>query len=125
MSKEKTQEAKERKILVIYDGECTVCRRLKEKAEKWEYDWKVEWISCHDSLKLGELPITLSPEDVSKALHVVDEKGRVFRGIQAIGFLLSKGKKWKALVGYLLGWPPFSWIAAAGYRLFAACRHWF
>lgn len=110
--------------LLIFDGDCGFCTR------------SVEWIRDHLRGTLAIAPwqfiehrgpglaaVGLRAAELERYAWWIGASGRKERGHRAIGnALLSCGGLWP-LVGRLLLTPPFSWLAAAGYRLVSRYRH--
>ena len=103
--------------LVLWDGECGLCRR------------SIEWVERRNPGTLECLPYQQAPpsrvsdalrRECSKAVHVIADDGRVLRASEACLFVL-RAIGWR-FTPWLLGMRPFAWLAELGYRLVARHR---
>jgi predicted DCC family thiol-disulfide oxidoreductase YuxK len=110
-------ERRSRPVL-LYDGACRFCRR------------SVEWIRRRLPVAVDAEPFQqadLAAYGVTRAeaehsVQWIEPSGRVSSGHVAVArLLIATGGAW-ALLGRLLLLPPFSWVAAVGYRLVSAVR---
>jgi len=108
---------RERPIL-LYDGECPVCKR------------SVRWLQKHLPVQPDLQPwqgadlaaLGVAEAEASHSVQWVEPSGRVSGGATGVARLLvSNGGGW-ALLGRVMLVPPVSWLAAAVYRLVAKYR---
>jgi predicted DCC family thiol-disulfide oxidoreductase YuxK len=105
--------------LLVFDGDCAFCTTWVDRLERIlpsfppTSPW--QWID------LDEYGLT-SDDVTNYAWYITD--GNHFGGHLALSALLrsQRGFGWR-LVGNLIETPPFSWIAALGYRFIARNRH--
>lgn len=105
--------------LLVFDGDCAFCSTTVERGrsllpvfpEAQPYQW----------LDLDALGLT--PHEVTHYAWYLDGERR-YRGHAAVAAVLQRqrGFGWRFL-GNLLVTPPFSWVAALGYRVVARFRH--
>jgi predicted DCC family thiol-disulfide oxidoreductase YuxK len=105
--------------LLIFDGDCAFCTTSAQWIEhRLPAAARVEPWQRLDLPALG-----LTEQDVTTAAYWVDERGRMYRGDAAIAkSLVAAGGVWKP-VGWLLQIPPFSLLAAVGYKFVAKYRY--
>lgn len=103
--------------LVVFDGDCAFCTtsvhvirdRIKPEADF------VPW------QRLDLTSLELTEEQVERAVQWLDDDGRA-SGAKAVALLLQRAARpWRA-VGRIMMLPPFSWLAAAVYRVIANNR---
>ena len=106
--------------MLIYDGDCGFCTltaswiaaRLRVPISV------VPWQEIRD---LGELGLTEA--EVTTAAYWVDAYGRLERGHRAAGRALTMASGPWVLAGWLLLFPPVSWLGAVAYSVIATNRH--
>jgi predicted DCC family thiol-disulfide oxidoreductase YuxK len=105
--------------VLVYDGECGFCTssaRFVERHIPTGAD-----IVPSQATDLDALGTTR--QRAAREVLWVDRQGRVCGGARAAaGLLRDAGGRW-ALIGWLLGLPPFSWAVMVAYRIVAANRH--
>ena len=77
------------KETVIYDGECNICRQMKEGVDGVDRSHRLEWIPYQEPTLLQRFP-QLSLEACQKAMHVVLEDGSVRAGGDAVPVILER-----------------------------------
>ena len=103
---------------IYYDGSCNMCNLIIKKvgnsSQKKVFDPK-------DIMK-DPLPQNITKTAAEKEIHVVDEKGRVYKNAEAILKILEEYPKWRFLVviGRL---PIIKQLLPFGYRIIAKHRH--
>lgn len=111
------------KVEVYTDGNCNLCRWIRERVEPLDSDQRIEWLDYNDPeiLKRGA-PHTR--EEMAEQMHVrVD--GRWAKGYFAWIEVIRVLPRWKWLVPILSIWPftklgPmfYRWLAKRRYTLF-------
>ncbi len=104
---------------LLYDGECLFCRT-----------WVDYWQRCTDGVlyetvqDAGDAHPGIAREQQLRAVHFVDENGKVTAGAAAVFSLLARapGKKW--LLWAYEHLRPFAWASEQAYALIAAHRPW-
>jgi predicted DCC family thiol-disulfide oxidoreductase YuxK len=115
---------------VYYNSACPVCKAGIEGQMGKESSCDIQWHDVHTNNNLvAELGSDL--EFVRERLHVVDEKGVLHVGFDAILAIWrnSPKEKWKAIV---LGAPVIKQLCRGAYNIFAAAlykwnktnKHW-
>jgi predicted DCC family thiol-disulfide oxidoreductase YuxK len=109
-----------RKIIVYYDGTCRLCSGIVEKLEQSSQSEKFESVdAAHD-----ELPTSISKKAAMRDVHVVDERGRVYAGADAVLHIIDEYPRWR-WVSSIVKLPGMRQLAALGYRVVADNRHRF
>ena len=101
---------------VFYDGSCPLCR-----AEIGMYQSSGTQAQFCDISQGQRLPENKSHDDMMARFHVRDESGRLISGAAAFAALWRATPGWQWL-GWLVGLPPFVWIAEGLYRVFLLVR---
>ena len=107
-----------KKKTIYYDGSCEMCnnllKRVNSSDQKDKFDPK--------DLTKAPLPNSLKREDLEKEIHVVDEKGRVYKNAEAILKILEEYPKWNFLAT-IARLPIVKQILPFGYKIIAKHRH--
>lgn len=105
--------------LLIYDGDCAFCQRCVDLGARLPSVVRSEPFQLLDPAAYG-----LTAHQVRSAAWWVGADGSLHRGHRAVAAVLSAQPRhgWRT-VGWLLGHPPVSWLAAAGYAMVARFRH--
>ena len=117
---------KTKKPVIIYDGECSLCRGSKDWIARRALPESLEFITCQSNERERRYPHLLL-RDCMSAVHIVLPDGRVFAGADAIPHVLSFLKGWRWVAKCLLIFPftffarhVYGWIARN--RQFISCR---
>jgi predicted DCC family thiol-disulfide oxidoreductase YuxK len=106
---------------VIFDGDCGVCTALKNWAEGFDADGRLEFVAFQtadlDSISLG-----LTAEMTSQALYFVQQDGKRFGGARALFETMRRLPGVWGIMGSIWAFPPLSLLAEPFYRLFARYR---
>lgn len=109
--------------VVLYDGECGMCRTQVQRLPWWDCQGKLAYLSLHDAEVQRRWP-ELSHERLMQEMAIVDGQGRVHWGPYAIRYLTSRLRRlWWAtpftyFPGSMLLWRPlYRWVARNRYRL--------
>jgi predicted DCC family thiol-disulfide oxidoreductase YuxK len=109
------------KPVLIYDGDCSVCRNAVEWIRGRAAPETFEYLSCHSEDLPRRFP-RIEKTACLAAMHLVQQDGSVLAGEQAIPEILLRLRRlrWAAALFRL----PFARsISRAFYRRFAAWRH--
>jgi len=111
---------------LIYDGECSVCRKAVEWIRSRAQEGAFEFFSLHSEELTGRFP-TLDPAACKRAAHLVLPGGSVFVGEQAAPEVFDRipGYRW---VARCLRLPGARVLSRVAYRFLARRRHaiaWF
>ena len=108
-------------VVLIYDGECSVCRGavewIRERSDLHDF----EFFSCHSEDLPRRFP-TIGKSACLTAMHLVLPGGKVLAGERAVPEILLRleGWRWAAALFRL---PGAGILSRAFYRWFAARRH--
>ena len=108
-------------VVLIYDGECPVCRgavmwiRARSGPEDFEF------FSCHSEDLPRRFP-TVEKSACLEAMHMVLPDGKVLAGEQAAPEILLRLRRWRWAAA-LFRLPGAGILSGAFYRWFAARRH--
>lgn len=107
--------------VLIYDGNCSVCRGAIDWIRKRASPGAFEYLSCHDESLLARFPF-LDRKACLLAAHLILPDGRDLAGETAAPevFLRIPGYRWVARALHLPGGQLFSRLL---YRWFARRRH--
>lgn len=107
--------------VLVYDGECSVCRKTVDWIRTRDPDGAFEFLSLHSAALTTRFPF-LDREACRRAAHLVRSDGSVFVGEQAAPEILGRipGWRWAARCLRLPGARAVSRIA---YRILARRRH--
>ena len=106
--------------VIIYDGDCPVCRTLKGEAEQRLNQDKVQF-EPFQSADLEALSPGLTPKMAEQAMYLILQDGRRVGGARAFLAVMRQMEGFSGLVGRLL--YPISPVLEPFYRLFARYRH--
>lgn len=101
-------------LTLLFDGHCRLCRQAADRVRRWDRDGRIERLDLHDPASRQRFP-QLDRAAAMASLHAVDEKGRIFRGVDAWVRLLREipERRW---LGRLLG---SRWIHPLSARIYA------
>lgn len=112
------------KLAVLYDGGCEMCRTVAGGILDYDNSGALELLDLHAEQARVQFP-QLRLEDLLYELHVIDERGRVYRGARAINEILRRQAGMRGLFAYLWYFPGYAWLADRQYKAIAAARHRF
>ena len=114
---------RDRRLILVYDGECDFCDRLAHWVERRDQEHRVVVRPNQESGLIERLGLTRS--EVGRAAWAVEPGGRKFEGAAAINRVLGElGNGW-AVLGWFYRVPPAQWLEDAYYRRVARRRRWF
>ncbi|MEJ2368690.1 MAG: DUF393 domain-containing protein [Acidobacteriota bacterium] len=108
---------------VIYDGRCEFCTRWKYRFETLDRRGRLVFHDFHSDRFMDRVP-ELTRDALETAMHLVDEKGRVYRGFDAVRRLLFINPL-TAPAALLLYLPGAAQAGRAVYGVIARRRHRF
>ncbi|WP_026068296.1 thiol-disulfide oxidoreductase DCC family protein [Halomonas smyrnensis] len=102
-------------LRVYYDAVCPKCRRDRRRYERMAGEASaVEWVDVTaNQARLRERGI--DPNDALHSLHVEDEHGRLFDGLDAYLLLMCRVPRLRPLA-WLIGLPLIKPALAVAYR---------
>jgi predicted DCC family thiol-disulfide oxidoreductase YuxK len=71
-------------LTAIYDGNCVICKRTKAFIVRLDRHHQVKFVDLHQRDELAEQFPNISHEQAMGMIHVIDEKGRVYAGFDAV-----------------------------------------
>ena len=85
--------------MVVFDGECALCRRWIQRLEAWDRDGTLDTVPYQDPSVSGRFP-WIPPEAFRESVQVVAPDGRTWSGAGAA----------ERLANLLPGGAPLAWI---------------
>lgn len=107
--------------VLIYDGECPVCRRAVDWIRDRARPGTLEFLSCHSD-ELGRRFPGIDRDACKAAAHLVLPGGGVLAGGQAAPEVLARVSGY-GFAARLLRLPGAALLTRIGYRWFARRRH--
>jgi len=108
------------RLAMLYDGECEMCVSGARSMLKWSP--AIDALDLHEPSVRAQFP-DLKMENLLEELHVVDDRGRIFRGARAINEVVRYARGAKRLLAYLWYIPGYAWLADRQYKKIAASRY--
>ena len=109
--------------VVIYDGQCSFCKKQVSKLYRWDGKHRLSFISLHDDFVAEHYP-ELTHDEMMQAMYLVDKQGRRYRGAAALRVISRRlPRLWPLaiLLHIPLTLPLWQWsyrqIARRRYRL--------
>jgi predicted DCC family thiol-disulfide oxidoreductase YuxK len=109
------------KLAVLYDGGCEMCRTVAAGILHYDNTESLERLDANDPAARG-LFSELKLDDLLYELHVIDDRGRVYRGARAVNEILRRQAGLRSLFAYLWYVPGYAWIADRQYKVIAGGR---
>jgi predicted DCC family thiol-disulfide oxidoreductase YuxK len=107
--------------LVLWDGECGMCRRFASWGESRDKARRLRFVPFQDAPSPPMTPELA--EACAIAMHVACADGGMLRAGRATLFILNElGWHWTSRI---LGRPPLIWLVEIGYRVVARNRQVF
>ncbi|MFZ8933031.1 MAG: thiol-disulfide oxidoreductase DCC family protein [Bacteriovoracaceae bacterium] len=75
--------------LLLFDGQCELCRRFKQSLERLPGTESIQMVSIHDK-EVYDKYEQINFDDCSKTVHYLDTEGKVYRGEEVITHLIEK-----------------------------------
>jgi predicted DCC family thiol-disulfide oxidoreductase YuxK len=107
--------------IVIYDGQCNICRRQIEKLSWWDPRHRLSYLSLHDPVVYERYP-DLTHDELMQAMVVVDQNGRRHKGAEAFAYLSTRLRRLWPLAP-ILNFPGLMPLWRFGYRQVAKRRY--
>lgn len=109
--------------IVIFDGHCVFCRSQVGRLNAWDSGGRLAFVSMHDAAVAERFP-SLTMEQMSQQMYVVDRQGRAHGGASALRYLSRRLPRlwWAAPWLHIpFSLPIWQWfyrqVAARRYRL--------
>jgi predicted DCC family thiol-disulfide oxidoreductase YuxK len=109
------------KLAVLYDGGCEMCRTVAAGILRYDNTESLELFDANDPAARGYFP-ELRLDDLLYELHVIDDRGRVYRGARAVNEILRRQAGLRSLLAYLWYLPGYAWVADRQYKVSAGGR---
>jgi len=109
------------RLAVLYDGGCEMCRTVAAGILRYDNTESLELLDANDPAARGHFP-ELRLDDLLYELHVIDDRGRVYRGARAVNEILRRQAGLRSLLAYLWYLPGYAWIADRQYKVIAGRR---
>jgi predicted DCC family thiol-disulfide oxidoreductase YuxK len=109
------------KLAMLYDGGCEMCRTVAAGILHYDNTESLELLDANDPAARG-LFSELKLDDLLYELHVIDDRGRVYRGARAVNEILRRQAGLRSLFAYLWYVPGYAWIADRQYKVIAGGR---
>jgi predicted DCC family thiol-disulfide oxidoreductase YuxK len=108
------------RIRIYYDGVCRLCSGLIDRIEHSREADSFEPIAIQK-----EVPAGMPYAEADRDMHAVDAEGRVYKGADAVRYIMSRYPRWRWLAS-LASLPGLKQLANLLYRLIADNRkRWF
>ncbi|HJU29756.1 MAG TPA: DCC1-like thiol-disulfide oxidoreductase family protein, partial [Candidatus Binataceae bacterium] len=82
----------------------------------------IDLLDFHDDQNRASFP-NLRIENLMEELHVVDDRGRVWRGARAVNEVLRYQHGIRGMLAWLWYLPGFAWMADRQYKRIARSRY--
>jgi predicted DCC family thiol-disulfide oxidoreductase YuxK len=112
-------------VVLIYDGECTLCLAAKSWIEKNAIPNQIEMLPCQSQIRKEKYP-HITTEQCLSAIHLVLPDDRVLIGADSLPEILYYMKRWRWIERILrtklfrkISPKIYSWIASN--RQFLSC----
>jgi len=107
---------------ILYDGECPICRGIKDYAEKQVSENNFSFVPYQDDATSLNSPQSRQIE-FEKSLLLLNEHGVVHNGARAVFEIMADFPGLLGILGKLFKLPPLFWLAEPFYTLFARYRY--
>jgi predicted DCC family thiol-disulfide oxidoreductase YuxK len=109
---------------VLYDGGCEMCRNVAAGVLRYDNTDALELLDANEPAARAQFP-ELKLDDLLYELHVIDDRGRVYRGARAVNEILRRQAGMRSLIAYLWYLPGYAWLADRQYKAIAGRRYRF
>lgn len=112
----------EEKLFVFYDGACPSCVKDRERYERLagREGESVEWVDITGRDEELE-QVGIDPQAALQELHVQDQRGRIYKELDAYILLMSR-TRWLKPLAWLIGLPVIRPALAKLYHAMVARR---
>ena len=110
-------------MVLIYDGECTLCQATKDWIEKHAVPGQIEFLPCQSEERKRRFP-QIKEEVCLQAMQVISPDGQIFAGDKALPEILSRLRRWRWFV-YIFRLPGIKFLSPHIYALVSKNRHRF
>lgn len=110
-------EAMESRFRIFFDGACHLCSREMRHYKNLPEARHFEYINIA-SPQFRSQDFGLDRERVNQEMHVMDEAGRIYAGVEAFTEIWKRLPRWRILAR-IVQWPVMHTLARIGYWTFA------
>ncbi|WP_053218826.1 thiol-disulfide oxidoreductase DCC family protein [Virgibacillus senegalensis] len=114
----------ERKSIVLYDGDCYLCRQTKQVIGLLDWFGAFRWLSLQE-YERRQTVTSKQRQAIRGEIHIVQPDGKINKGYQAVRFMLIRclvtaplGVLMYLPKSEVLGDPLYRWVAKNRYRIF-------
>jgi predicted DCC family thiol-disulfide oxidoreductase YuxK len=105
---------------LLYDGHCRFCTAQMRNLARFLPEDRYEALSFQEPGVLERFP-GITHEQAMEAMHLIDERGRIFSGMEAASRAVAIRPIGRLAFGYYL--PGLRWVLDWGYRAIARNRY--
>jgi predicted DCC family thiol-disulfide oxidoreductase YuxK len=98
--------------VVVFDGNCRICRRQISRLAWWDCQGKLAYMSLHDPEVPDRYP-DLTHEMLMRDMYLIDQRGRRYRGAEVLRYLSRRLRRlwWIAPLLHIPGsMPVWQWL---------------
>ncbi len=106
---------------IIFDNHCNMCTKEISYYKSISQKNKFLWCDLHRESELLK-HLNISHKEALMALHAIDEKGKIYKGIDAFVIIWQELAYWKILA-FVIKIPIINQIAKFLYKIFAIWRY--
>ncbi len=110
------------RLAVLYDGACAMCRASAEVVRTYDNSDKIDRLNFHDDDLCAHFP-EIKLDALMDELHVIDDRGNVWRGARAVNQILRYQRGVQGMLAWLWYLPGFAWLADRQYKRIASSRY--
>jgi predicted DCC family thiol-disulfide oxidoreductase YuxK len=111
-----------KQTIVFYDKSCPLCVGVTGWLHKIDHKKQFKLEPYQQSEILKRFP-QIEPADCERQIHIINQKGKLMRGADAMFEVWRKSGHWTSFLGVIFRLPPFIWLARPIYRLVAKYRN--
>ena len=119
----KTTESAGGKAVVLFDGQCPMCRKSVEILQRLDWRNRLAYRDARDLEHLPESAVSLDPEKLLQEMHVLTpDRRRAYAGFRAVRWMAARLPLLWA-VWPLMFLPGVPWLGQRLYRWIARNRY--
>lgn len=107
-------------IKIFFDDACSLCQKEIHYYKSISPKKKFQWLNIHENNALLKR-FNISQNEALLSLHAIDEKQRIYKGMDAFSLIWRELKGWRWL-SILVNIPLISPLCKILYKLFAYWR---
>lgn len=121
MSEQRHSEPDAARPTIIYDGECSFCRRQVARIQRWSREGAFAYLTSQTPDLLERYP-QLAQHNLGSGLRLVETDGAAFVGADAIYHITRRLPRWR-WISWIYRVPGIRAVAVRLYAAIAARRH--